>query len=95
MNETMQIQLGIATVLSPILSFVLIAALGLRRPTVAKIILADRRVSQLSLRSMLLLSVEDPAFKVQATWLWLMDDPGTLRLAYCLFCCLWSCCSLF
>ncbi|MBL0061352.1 MAG: NADH-quinone oxidoreductase subunit L [bacterium] len=80
MSETMQIQLGIATVLSPILSFVLIAAVGLRRPTVAKIISLTAATVSLVCASMLLLGVNDPAFKIQATWSWLMDDPSKFTI---------------
>jgi NADH-quinone oxidoreductase subunit L len=75
MNESMQIQLGIATVLSPIISFVLIAALGLRRPLIAKVITLTAASVSLVCASTLLWSVGDPEFKVVATWSWLLDDP--------------------
>lgn len=72
----MQIQLGAATVLSPIISFVLISALGLRRPTVAKIISLTGATVSLVCASILLWGVDDPTFKVTATWSWLLADPS-------------------
>ncbi|NUO19931.1 NADH-quinone oxidoreductase subunit L [bacterium] len=80
MNESMQIQLGLATVLSPIIAFALISAFGLRKPVIAKLIsLLGASVSLVS-ASLLLLGVDDPNFKVQATWSWLFDDPSKFTI---------------
>ncbi len=76
MTESLQIQLGLVAVLSPITSFILIVALGLRRPTVSKVISLVGATISLVCASVLLWSVSDPTFKVQATWSWLFNDPS-------------------
>ncbi len=80
LSQATQIQLGIATVLAPITSFALIAAVAMRRPTLAKIISLTAATVSLVCASMLLLGVNDPAFKIQATWSWLMDDPSEFSI---------------
>ncbi|MCB9367423.1 MAG: NADH-quinone oxidoreductase subunit L [Calditrichaeota bacterium] len=75
-TEATQIQFGIATVLAPIASFVLIAALAMRRPMLAKIISLSGGLVSLVLASLLLFGVGEPGYKIQATWDWLLKEPA-------------------
>ncbi|MBK6764750.1 MAG: hypothetical protein IPG71_00155 [bacterium] len=75
LSQATQIQLGIATVLAPITSFALIAAVAMRRPTLAKIISLSAATISLIGASILLWGVSDPDFTLEATWAWLLQDP--------------------
>jgi len=74
MSETMMIQLALATVLSPIISFALIVAFGLRRHAVAKVISLTAATVSLIGASAMLWSVSEPSFRVEAAWSWLFND---------------------
>jgi len=80
LSEATQIQLGIVTILSPITSFALIVAFALRRPTLAKLISLGAATVSLIGASTLLWGVNDPDFRIAASWAWLLKEPAGLSI---------------
>ncbi|MBK8129550.1 MAG: NADH-quinone oxidoreductase subunit L [bacterium] len=80
MSDSTMIQLGIATVLSPLISFALIVAFGLRRAVIGKAIALTGATVSLIGASAMLWSVNEATFRVEAAWSWLFNDPTKFNI---------------
>lgn len=80
MSDSILIPLALTTVLAPLLAFVLIVIAALRNSLLAKIIAISGATISMACATVLLSAVDSPNFRVQSTWMWLLEDTSSFTI---------------